>query len=350
MHPPGDKPQDPSKRIRPNRRIERAGVRAAAAVFEDANMLVQPVDGSVDIGKDLYVDLTENDRATGELVAIQVKSGQSYERKRGFAIPASPGDIALWAASTVPVIGIVYDPRSERLYWTNLTAWSRQQPTGKHCEALVEATWALDARTLPQLVEEVREFVRAAGPPALLGLAGDDPDAQFAAVAEAFALGRRDPRPMLILRASLRLIGDRRALRYAIHVLTLCVGHGDIFWHAGNWIDESVCDRVKETFHWSFDELVMLLSAADADEYDRGSVGEDIAALVGASNAGLEEVVFHAEHDAAWPALMLLVSDAGEDGLEVFERLVPRSRTLHDEPHVNELHTVLLEFGSAWLW
>jgi hypothetical protein len=69
----------PGKRVRANRPTERAGIRATAAVFEDANSLVQPVDGANDIGKDLYVDLTAENRVTGELIAVQVKSGTSYQ-------------------------------------------------------------------------------------------------------------------------------------------------------------------------------------------------------------------------------------------------------------------------------
>jgi Domain of unknown function (DUF4365) len=344
----------PGKRIRPNRPVERAGIRAVTAIFEDANMLVQHVDGSLDVGKDLYVDLTENDRATGELVALQVKAGRSYRRAKGFAIPASPDDIALWAASTVPVFGIVHDPDANRLHWTNLTAWARGQPPAIHKEAFVESTWALDERTLPQFIAEVRQFTLAAGPPALIGLADSDPDVQLAAVSDAFALGRRDARALLMLRASLRYLSDR-PLRYAIHVLTLCVGHGDVFWHAGNWIDESIRAAVRPELSWTDDELVLLLSAPEPDEYGRGGLGQDVAALVDHSwapdvNHALERIVMNAGHDAAWPALMLLVSDAGEEGLVLFDRLVPSSPALRNEEHVAELRRVLVDYGYTYLW
>ncbi|MGH2911967.1 MAG: DUF4365 domain-containing protein [Solirubrobacteraceae bacterium] len=98
------------KRVRPNRPVERAAIRAVTAVFEDANFLVQPVDGANDIGKDLYVDVTEAGRATGELIAVQVKGGSSYRRRDGYAIPCNVNDLALWADSTVPIFGVVHDP------------------------------------------------------------------------------------------------------------------------------------------------------------------------------------------------------------------------------------------------
>jgi hypothetical protein len=45
------------------------------ALFDDAEMVVQEVDTANDIGKDLYVDLADEGRFTGELVALQVKAG-----------------------------------------------------------------------------------------------------------------------------------------------------------------------------------------------------------------------------------------------------------------------------------
>jgi hypothetical protein len=234
----------PGKRVRPNRPVERAAARAVTAVFEDANFLVQAVDGANDIGKDLYVDVTEAGRVTGELIAVQVKGGGSYRRKGGYAIPFSADDLALWATSTVPVIGIVHDPDGGWLHWVNLTAWARAQTTPPSpMEVLVASTWRLDARTLAAFVAEARGFLAASGPPALVGLVDPDPGVQRAAIYDAFALGRRDPRPLLLLRAALRYISDQEPLQLAISVLTLCVGHGDIFWHAGNSKRFCDCDR-----------------------------------------------------------------------------------------------------------
>jgi len=192
----------PGKRVRPNRPVERAAVRAVTAVFEDANFLVQAVDGANDIGKDLYVDVTEAGRVTGELIAVQVKGGGSYRRKGGYAIPCSADDLALWATSTVPVIGIVHEPDGGQLHWVNLTAWARAQTTPPSpMEVPVASTWRLDARTLAAFVAEARGFLAASGPPALVGLADPDPGVQRAAIYDAFALGRRDPRALRRTRA-----------------------------------------------------------------------------------------------------------------------------------------------------
>lgn len=106
--------------IRPNRRIERAGVNALRALLEDHDQLVQEIDGGNDHGEDLYVSFTRNRRRTGHIVAIQVKSGKKYRRAHGYAIPVDD-HFQDWRQSKVPVLGVVYDSESESLYWVNLT-------------------------------------------------------------------------------------------------------------------------------------------------------------------------------------------------------------------------------------
>jgi hypothetical protein len=353
---PMDHPPQPpqGKRVRANRPIERAGVRAVTAIFEDANMLVQQIDGSIDIGKDLYVDLTEGDIATGELVAIQVKAGKTYRAGSDYAIPCRPADVSLWKSSTVPIFGIVHAP-SGRLYWTNLTAWARSQPDPSARQAPVSSRCWLESRTLGTFVAEAREFLRASGPPSLIGLADNEAAIQRAAVYDAFALGRHDARALLLLRASLRYLRDPAPLRFAIHVLALCIGHGDTFYTSRNWIAPAVAKRVRREFSWSYDELCQLLSAADPEEYVRGGLGQDVAVLVGDGWAPdverqLENVILNADLSAAWPALMLLIADARGDALETYDRLVPCSRTLPTDPAVQELRIVLVEFGSVGMW
>ncbi|MGH3008511.1 MAG: DUF4365 domain-containing protein [Gaiellaceae bacterium] len=347
----------PGKRVRQNRPTERAAVRAVTAVFEDANMLVQPVDGSIDIGKDLYVDVTEESRATGEVIAVQVKGGESYQRRTGSSFSCTRDDLALWAASTVPIFAVVHDPKSGRLPWINLTSWARSHTSTNSRPRTVEldGAYSLSATTLPQFVAEARDFLRASGAPVLLDLVSDDPTIQQAAVYDAFALGRTDARALLLLRAALRYISDPAPLRLAIHILALCCGHEDIFWSARNWIPSEIRARVVAEMDWSYDELCKLLGAAEPDEYVRGGVGRDVAAIVGTGWAPdveneLIDVARRASIDAAWPALMLLVTQAGDQGLEILDSAVSRSRALAGEPAVAELRSTLLQHGRASMW
>lgn len=320
-------------------------------------MVVQAIEGSNDIGKDLYVDIAEAGVVTGELIAIQVKSGNSYRRKSGYAIPCSQDDLTLWAASSVPIFGVVFDPDSGSLHWTNLTAWARSQSREAPPRAApVSATWRLNSRTLGQFVLEARAFLAASGPPALLGLADPDPRVQRDAVYDAFALGRRDARALLLLRAALRYLDAPEALRPAIHFLALCVGHGDIAWSAANWLDDRIRSHVRNHFDWSDEEYRKLLAAPDPEEWSRGGLGQDVAALVCSGwgpdvEKALQRVAVGSNEDAASAALMLLISGIeGSDAIAVLDSLEPKLRALKGSTWVSELRACITEHGSVSLW
>lgn len=355
---PHSQPSRIGKRPRPGRSTERAAIRAARGLFEDEQMPVQEVDTANDIGKDLYVDLIDEGVFTGELVALQVKGGASYRAISGaHRIRTTAHDRLLWANSPVPVFGIVHDPGDDALYWANLTAWSRAQGAVPETLAVTMSTWALTPRTLGDFLAEARSFLAASGPPALLGLADEDVDLQIQAIRDAFALGRRDPRPLLLVRRSILYLADE-ALAQAVRVLTLALprAHGDIWWTPHNWIDPEVRARMSsELSQWNLQEAIRLLSFPDGDEWTRGGLGQDIAALVGSGwgpdvTRLLEDVAMRASLDAAWPALMLLVDAAGDDGPEVFDSVVPQSAALRTSTVVKELGSVLAEHGSACLW
>jgi hypothetical protein len=328
------------------------------AIFEDAGMHVQEVDTANDIGKDLYVDLADDGRFTGELIALQVKGGRSYRGANdAHRLTASADDRELWANSSVPVFGLVHDPDQDALYWTNLTAWSRANYAAPGNLVATMSAWRLTTETLASFLREARAFLSASGPPALLGLADDDPSLQLQAVYDAFGLGRRDPRPLLLLRRSLLFLGDD-ALVHAIRILNLALvrGHGDIYWNAGNWVDDRVRARVSlELSSWTLPEASRLLALPDGEEWMRGGLGQDVAALI-SSGWGpeverlLEQVAATQPFEAAWPALMLLVNAAGEDGPATFDAIAPASPSLRSSPLVGELGWVLKEHGSAYLW
>jgi hypothetical protein len=223
----------PRKRVGTGRPAERAAIRVVQALFEDANHIYQSVLGSNDIGKDAYVDVVVEGEVTGDVIALQIKGGGSFRRSRGYAIPCTAADRELWRSSSIPVFGIVHD--AGKLCWTNLTAWARSLASETQpAAAPVDATFGLHERGLPSFLRQARAYLRADGPAALADPASHDQVRQRAAVIDAFGLARHDPRPLLLLRACLRYMRDRAVLGPAIHILTLTVGHDDIFWTPDN--------------------------------------------------------------------------------------------------------------------
>ncbi|MDQ6807719.1 MAG: DUF4365 domain-containing protein [Actinomycetota bacterium] len=341
------------KQVRPNRPAELAAIRAVQTLFEDANHIYQAVLGSNDIGKDAYIDIVVDGDVTGDVIALQIKGGASFRRSRGYGIPCTSADRDLWRTSSIPVFGIVHD--EGKLRWTNLTAWARALASdAQPAAAPVDATFALDERRLPSFLGQARAYLRADGPPALVELASSDPARQRAAVIDAFGLGRNDARPLLLLRACLPYMRDRAALAPAIQVLTLTVGHGDIFWTADNWLPEGVQNEVRSALRWSPEEVEQLIAVTEPEEWCRGGLGQSVHALLDA-DPGVNRTIEHVystttDDEVALRCLLILVDAARDDGLAQWTRLVESRPGITANDLTIELRRLLEEFGFFTLW
>lgn len=235
-----------------------------------------------------------------------------------------------------------HDRDDGRLVWTNLTAWARSLAAdNKPSYAPVNAIWLLDARTIGDFLSQARALLAASGPPVLLDLASGDPLRQRTAIFDAFGLARHDPKGLLLVRAALRYFRDSAGLRLAIHVLTLTVGHGDIFWHADNWLSRETCEAVQSELRWTWQEAEQLIAATAPEEWDRGGLGQDVAVLL---HADPDRV------DVALRALLILVSHADEEGLNAYQRLVALRPDLAEDGCARELRRHLEEFGFVSMW
>ena len=74
-------------------------------------------------GIDGTFEIIRNNDHTGLWVAVQVKTGSSYMRRKtkdGFAITVSDDHLEAWQQSRLPVILVVYDMRDRVAYWKHL--------------------------------------------------------------------------------------------------------------------------------------------------------------------------------------------------------------------------------------
>ncbi|MFF9640544.1 DUF4365 domain-containing protein [Kitasatospora aureofaciens] len=165
--------------IRTSRRIERAGVNAIRTLLEDHDHIVQEIDGGNDHGEDLFVILTRGRVRTGHIVAIQVKSGMKYKRANGYAIPIEDHYVD-WKGSRIPVLGVVYDPDSTLLYWTNIT--KRLQSTNESPGWLqISRDAELSSGTIRGFVAEIEIYIDRQG----MRIRGASEEESFAGAARA---------------------------------------------------------------------------------------------------------------------------------------------------------------------
>jgi hypothetical protein len=103
----------------PNPTLERIGVNAVEAIFlNDFDWLFREQRVS-DYGIDAQVEIVEHDKPTGKLLALQIKTGPSYFRKRGedYVFYGERRHLDYWTRHSLPVFLILHDPDQDLTIW-----------------------------------------------------------------------------------------------------------------------------------------------------------------------------------------------------------------------------------------
>lgn len=101
-------------------RTNRRGVHAVGSIFlgDDFEWFFRPQEVS-DVGIDALVEILDNDEPTGKLIALQIKTGQSYFRKSGddYVLSIDNTHMEYWAKYDLPVYIILADPKKQLFLW-----------------------------------------------------------------------------------------------------------------------------------------------------------------------------------------------------------------------------------------
>lgn len=331
-------------------------------------MVVDEVDGRSDYGRDLNVDITEDGEVTGAVIGVQVKGDRRFVRDGSWELPVMTKDRRFWAESSVPIVGILWDPVSHEMRWTNLTAYARtdhtisawppkSSGTSRTDDDVVRipTTQRLDDDTLPEMVDEMLAYVRRSSAPALLGLFDPDDERRSRAIVDCWALGRSDARAFLLLRRTLPAL-EGLSLRHAIEVLSHLTPHPDIFWHNGNWIPPEIERQVLPTFRWSAQEVSHLVRAVEHmdDEgagWERGGLGQSLWCLL-IEDPDLGSSVLPAiglalksdDLDAAF-RLLIIHQYLADDSLAAAREAIATHPGLEAHVDIGELLRLIAEFG-----
>lgn len=99
--------------------VERIGVSSVEKIINQMGMIFreQPVD---DYGIDAQIEIVENKCATGKLIAVQIKSGNSYFKEltpNSIIYRGKRKHYDYWLNHSLPVIIVLYDPEKDKCYW-----------------------------------------------------------------------------------------------------------------------------------------------------------------------------------------------------------------------------------------
>lgn len=122
-----------------------------------------------DVGIDLVLEIVMDKRATGLLIAVQVKSGNAYfrrEKNGKIKVAVSPSHVRYWYEYAVPVILIVYSPTSKQAYWKAIDTYDLLKAEGGGTSVEIDKERVFDhtsADALEALSKEHRNRARGFG-------------------------------------------------------------------------------------------------------------------------------------------------------------------------------------------
>src|SRR4051812_24554910 len=105
-----------------NKTIGKAGVIYVERIVNEQGSVFRPVHQEDDFGIDGYIELVDSEIASGQIIAVQIKSGDSYlsEDKDHFEVSVDERHLKYWREFMLPVILICYSPSKDAAAWVSV--------------------------------------------------------------------------------------------------------------------------------------------------------------------------------------------------------------------------------------
>lgn len=267
----------------------KAGVNYVRDIVKSTNCIFHEVHQENDFGNDAFIELVDGENVKGITLATQIKSGESFVDQDKCIIPASKKHFQYWLEHSLTVIGIVYDPVEKLAYWSNI---KRILKNDRNRVQDGPFTISFPKKETNQFtVEGLRDFFIPLflNKPILLEL---ERSKLYAAsnVPELHSIGISSL--MTGFHTSfetwdfyLHLFHDRdvedidpRLVYFLAHI----PGHPDIWWHKGNNIPQELRSEIKAIMKkFTRNDVLKLLSIlGEDDHFERGSLGQNVDALI----------------------------------------------------------------------
>ena len=305
-----------------NKTAEFLGIDYTSQVINKAHSIFNKVDGSNDIGLDGYVEFVDNESATGLCIGVQIKSGNSYQNKnKDYAIiTADFNHFEYWKSHILPLAGIVYIPEDDLAYWIDLTAYLRDDNlTGPYTiriskkNTFIPETFSKFYNTFSEYKNSYKKdwnFGKA-----LKGLLPDkDKNTRIESIKSLFYFHRNDAESWYYLINQFSRENNFIIENLLLFTFRHLINHGDIFWHKGNIVKESVREYARKLIGDNFKEkeIAKLLDHIDEAGITRGSMGQNIYPIIDLIPAKidyLKKVILDKnskEDSKAWAGIILI--------------------------------------------
>lgn len=110
-------------KISDNSKTDRIGVQIVGEQFELSGYIFREQSIS-DYGIDAQVELVDGDNVTGKLIALQIKSGDSWfkeESEEAYVFRGDKKHLEYWLDHSLPVLIVLCDTKSRQCFWQSIT-------------------------------------------------------------------------------------------------------------------------------------------------------------------------------------------------------------------------------------
>ncbi|EXS68137.1 DUF4365 domain-containing protein [Sphingobium sp. Ant17] len=282
-------------RTRENLITERAGINHARVVVERSGSLFKEINLQHDFGHDATIILVINGEVQPREVALQVKSGLSYNTEYKCHLPATAGHIDFWARHDLITLGIVYDPEVDAAYWIDLqsecSARKRAGHIGGATISFPKAAW--NRFEVPHFSNVLVPMLLGQAPTIPLATAlewarASDPHTHVLGVRTLLVRHKQAAETWLCL---LEEFHGRTPETLSIDIpvgFAKLLGHCDIGDYTGK-VDDEVRQLVQIALNsFKVDDIAKMLLMLDDDEtFDRGQLGYAFLPLLGGRSDSL---------------------------------------------------------------
>jgi len=142
----------------------RIGVGAIAAMFARLGWIFreQPTE---DYGIDAHIEIKENNKATGKLIALQIKSGESWFKTKengGIVFYCDINHLEYWKNHSLPVMVVLYSDAEQTAYW-QIVNNNTVKKTKKRWKIIIPFKQKIDAFSLDKIQEFSKKIVATNG-------------------------------------------------------------------------------------------------------------------------------------------------------------------------------------------
>lgn len=320
----------------------KTGVTFVKSIVNDHNSIFQEIALENDIGNDAYIEFIKNEQATGYCIASQIKSGDSYVTSNGnFVLKSDKDHFEYWNSHVLPIAAIIYSPTKKMAVWCYVTEYLLQHPgrimAGPY-NIEISASQVFSSETFPAFQEHFSiygELFKYKIGVALEKFADiDHPQYCLDGMKYLFSFQRDNNVTWYYVINCFQNFRKHRLLIYLISMIAHLPGHGDIFWHKDNVINEQTCEvgiRFLKKRFGRIEILCMLEVLTDGGGFGRGAVGPPVEAIVSQvkdREAILESIAFDASlaEDVRYWSLFLLVfyTQRRDSGIEECLKLIDK--------------------------